>query len=355
MKTKEPGFYFLVGILILFGVAVYRMFAPFMVALVTAFAFWQLSAPMFEKIAVLVKNRRGASFLSCLAIIALVILPLASVGTIATKEAINIYQNSEYEAGSILNFEKKIIDFITQNFLLNSLANGQSLDSVSGDLNLGEAAKKILEIGMNLLKFGYEQTTQILFMTFIMLFVLYYLFLEGDNFVNYIFRLSPLGNKEESLLWGKMLSMTRATIKGTLFIGLVQGAMGGISFWLLGVGAPFLLAIIMAIFSALPLIGPIAVWLPVAIWLLVAGETAKALILLFIGSLIIGSVDNLLRPKLVGNETALHPIWILIGTLGGIMQFGIMGFVIGPVIMTIFIALLEMFEKKIKNKRLNQS
>ena len=80
----------------------------------------------------------------------------------------------------------------------------------------------------------------------------------------------------------------------------------------------------------------------------------KAGILLFVGSLIIGSVDNLLRPKLVGKETALHPIWILIGTLGGIIQFGIMGFIIGPVVMTIFLALLEMFENKIKNKKLNQ-
>ncbi len=355
MKTKESGFYFLIGILLLFGVAVYRMFAPFIIALVTAFVLWQLLEPMFERTVSVVRNRRLASLMSCLVIVALVIVPLAFVGTIATKEAINLYQNSDYEAGSVLDFEKKIIDFVARNFVINGLTDGQSIDSIGSELNLGEIAKKGLEIGMNLLKFGYEQTTQILFMTFIMLFVLYYLFLEGNNFVAYIFRLSPLNDREENMLWSKMLSMTKATIKGTLFIGLIQGVMGGISFWTLGVGAPFLLGVIMAIFSALPLIGPIAVWLPVVIWLLVGGETVKALILLFIGSLVIGSVDNLLRPKLVGKETALHPIWVLIGTLGGIMQFGIMGFVIGPVIMTIFIALLEMFEKKIKNKRLNPS
>lgn len=354
MKTKNPGFYFLVVIMLLFGVAVYRMFAPFIIALVTAFVFWQLSEPMYEKIVGFVKNRRVASFLSCLAIVALVIAPLAFVGRIAAKEAIYLYQNSDYEAGSVIDFEKKILDFVAHNFLAGNLAAGQNVESLSSELNLGEIAKKSLEIGMNLLKFGYEQTTQILFMTFIMLFVLYYLFLEGDKFVAYIFRLSPLNSREESVLWSRMISMNKATVKGTLFIGLVQGVMGGISFWILGVGAPFLLGVIMAIFSALPLIGPIAVWLPVAIWLLVAGEFMKAGILLFVGSLIIGSVDNLLRPKLVGKETALHPIWILIGTLGGIIQFGIMGFIIGPVVMTIFLALLEMFENKIKNKKLNQ-
>lgn len=349
MKSSKFGFYFLVAILVLFGVIAYKMFLPFFATLITAFIFWQLLDPLYKYLARIIKNNRVASLLTCIIVIIAIILPVFGIGSIAASEAINLYKDSDYRSEDLINLELKIKEFVFTSAERLGIAP-KEFDLSSSEVDLGELIKRGLEVSSNLLAQAYTQVSSFVFLVFVMIFVLYYLFIDGKRFVDYVFKLSPLGDNEESIIWNKFLSMTRATIKGNFAIGIIQGILGGISFWALGIGAPFLWGVVMGIFSVLPLIGPVAVWVPAVVWLFIIGAWVKAIILIIIGSLIIGSVDNFLRPKLIGNDTALHPVWIMIGTFGGIIEFGIMGFVIGPIIITIFLALLEIFEKKVYKK-----
>jgi predicted PurR-regulated permease PerM len=135
----------------------------------------------------------------------------------------------------------------------------------------------------------------------------------------------------------------RATIKGNLVVALMQGALTGLIFWILGLGAPVLLGVVSALLSLLPAIGAAIVWVPAAIYLFAIGEVWRSVVLVLFCALVIGSVDNVLRPILVGKDTKLPDYVVLISTLGGLAVFGANGFVIGPVIAALFVAVWEIF------------
>ncbi len=148
----------------------------------------------------------------------------------------------------------------------------------------------------------------------------------------------PLPDELQRNLFGKFTNVTRATIKGSLVVAIVQGALGGLIFWFLGISAPVLWAVVMAFLSLLPAVGTGIVWLPVAIYLLATGATWQGVVLIAYGVLVIGLVDNILRPILVGKDTQMPDYVVLISTLGGMAVFGLNGFVIGPLIAAMFIA-----------------
>ena len=143
----------------------------------------------------------------------------------------------------------------------------------------------------------------------------------------------------------KFVIVIRATVKGDFLVALLQGALGGLIFWFLGIGAPLLWAVVMAFLSLLPAIGAALVWMPVAIYLLATGAVWQGIVLNLYGTLVIGLVDNFLRPILVGKDTKLPDYVVLISTLGGIATFGLNGFVIGPVIAAMFIAAWDIFSE----------
>jgi predicted PurR-regulated permease PerM len=317
------------------------MFLPFLTTILMAFIFWQLFAPFYEFIDRKIKFPKLSSILTSVFIIIAIILPLFGVGSFAAEEAVNLYKNIGIKINQTGNIQGYLLSLganlgISPEKILNSLAN----------INVSEVVKKVASVSATVLQGAYQEISGFIFMLFVFCFVIYYLFLDGEKFIRYVFQLSPLPRSEENVIWKKFLSMSQATLKGTLLIGLIQGMIGGFAFWLLGISSPVLWGLIMAIFSALPLVGPVAIWLPAAIYLTVVGSWMKALILFLIGSLVIGSVDNFLRPKLIGNDTAIHPVLILISTFGGIYVFGALGFIVGPILITIFVALVDILQSK---------
>src|SRR5690606_8640572 len=153
----------------------------------------------------------------------------------------------------------------------------------------------------------------------------------------------PLEDKRETQLFAKFSEVTRATVKGNLVVGLVQGGLGGTFFWIIGVQPAVLWAAVMAVSSLIPAVGTALVWLPVSIYLFAIGDTVQAISLVLFGVLVIGSVDNLLRPILVERDTKLPDYVVLFSTLGGLAIFGIHGFVMGPLIAALFLTLWTMF------------
>ncbi len=160
--------------------------------------------------------------------------------------------------------------------------------------------------------------------------------------------ISPLKNKQEKLIVSKFVSISRATLKGTLVIALIQGALMTLLFLATGVKSSILWGLVTVLVSLIPMIGTILVWLPVGIVMILMGSLWQGIAIFLLGGIVVSNVDNLLRPKLVGDETSLHPLWVFLSTLGGIAVFGVAGFLLGPVIVVLFMTLLHIYEIEFK-------
>ena len=180
-------------------------------------------------------------------------------------------------------------------------------------------------------------------MFFVMLYLLFFTLRDGGELLQRAKWALPLGDERERALFGKFEEVGRATIKGTLVVGGVQGILGGIIFAILGLQGAVFWGVVMIFLSMLPAVGATLVWLPAALFLLVGGAVVKGVILLFYGVFVIGLADNILRPLLVGRDTKMPDWLILVSTLGGLTTFGISGFVAGPIVAAMFLAIWTMF------------
>ncbi len=162
--------------------------------------------------------------------------------------------------------------------------------------------------------------------------------------------LSPLGDQYEQMLYQRFTSTARATLKGTLIIGGIQGVLGGLLFYFTGVEGAFVWGVIMTILSIIPAVGSFLVWFPAGIIMIATGNIGAGITILLVGAIIISNIDNVLRPPLVGKDTQMHPLFILFSTLGGIMLFGVSGFIIGPVLMALFLAVVSIYDHYYKTE-----
>ncbi len=180
----------------------------------------------------------------------------------------------------------------------------------------------------------------------LMLYLAFFMLRDGAKLIPILIRALPLGDERERLLMQKFAEVTRATIKGSLVVAMVQGALGGLIFWILEIPGPVLWGVVMTVLSLIPVVGASLIWLPVGLYLLAIGNTSDGIILISFGAIIIGLVDNILRPILVGRDTKLPDYLVLLSTLGGFSMFGMTGFVLGPLIAVLFITFWEIFSRE---------
>jgi predicted PurR-regulated permease PerM len=176
-----------------------------------------------------------------------------------------------------------------------------------------------------------------------MLYLLFFFLRDGDTLAKRITDAIPLPADQQRALISRSTAVIRAMVKGNLLVATIQGALGGLIFWLLGIHAPVLWASVMALLSLLPAGGSTLIWLPVAIYLLATGAVWQGATLLAYGTFVMGFVDNLLQPLLVGKDTQMPGYLVLISTLGGIAIFGLGGFIVGPVVASLFVAVWDIF------------
>lgn len=292
-----------------------------------------------------------AAVLSMLIILLLVILPLFLVAAAVTSEAVGIYERLSQGK---MDF-KDVIQYVERTVP----AIGEYLDRFGIDLQKIQqrfsegalAASRFLASQM--VNIG-QLTAQFLVKFFLMLYLLFFFLRDGHRITRILVRALPLGDMRERRLFGNFAEVSRATVKGSLIVGVVQGAIGGLLFWVLGVGAPVFWGVIMTILSLLPAVGSALVWAPAAIILIAKGSTARGIILIIAGVLVIGLVDNILRPILVGRSTRMPDFLVLIATLGGLTVFGISGFVIGPMIAALFLTVWDIFSQEYSTSELEE-
>ena len=302
-----------------------------------------LFAPFHRHLLSFMGQRRTVAALATVMIVLLiVILPVTLVGALLLQEAVSVYekfQSGELNIGryfqQVLGALPAWVSDLLDRFGLTNLVSMQ--ERLSTGLMEGSqfVAAKALNIGQNTFDFIVNLC--------IVLYLLFFLVRDGDDLVRRIRTAIPLYPDQQRELFNRFTTVIRATVKGNVVVAVVQGALGGLIFWFLGVHAPVLWAVVMAFLSLLPAVGSALVWLPVAIYFLVTGATWQGIVLIAFGVLVIGLVDNVLRPMLVGKDTKMPDYVVLISTLGGIAIFGLNGFVIGPVIAAMFMAVWDIF------------
>ncbi len=208
---------------------------------------------------------------------------------------------------------------------------------------VGTAAKTAGAFLVNFASRMTAMTAVFLLNLFVMLYAMFFFFKDGHKILERIFYYLPLSDEDETRMLARFTSITRATVKGTLVIGIIQGALGGVAFWVAGIDGAALWGTIMTILSIIPGIGAPLIWVPAVIILFVTGQYLKATFLLVWCGAVVGTIDNFLRPLLVGRDAKMPDLLILIGTLGGLFLFGPIGFIVGPIICGLFLTVWDIY------------
>jgi predicted PurR-regulated permease PerM len=207
----------------------------------------------------------------------------------------------------------------------------------------GEIAGTVSSFAVDSVSAAARNTVGFLFDLFVMLYSTYFLLVHGRELLAQVMSLVPLRPQQKEVLVDKFLSVSRATLKGTLVIGVVQGGLAGLAFAVAGIGGAAFWGAVMAVLSVIPGVGTALVWVPAVLYLFATGQNMAAIGLLLWCAIVVGTIDNILRPVLVGKDTEMPDILVLFGTLGGLSLFGAVGFVIGPVIAALFLAVWRMY------------
>jgi predicted PurR-regulated permease PerM len=285
------------------------------------------------------QKRTLAALATVLIVLMIVILPLTLISVLLLQEGFSVYERVQSGELNIGQYFQQVFDALPawvtdllDRFGLTNLGLMQERLSTGLVKSSQFLAAQALSIGQN--------TFHLIVNLFIVLYLLFFLLRDGDDLTKRIRNAMPLHPEQQRDLLNRFTTVIRATVKGNVVVAMVQGALGGLIFWFLGVHAPVLWGVLMAFLSLLP-VGSALIWLPVAIYFLVTGAIWQGVVLIAFSVLVIGLVDNILRPILIGKDTKMPDYVVLISTLGGLAVFGLNGFVIGPVVAAMFIAVWD--------------
>jgi predicted PurR-regulated permease PerM len=343
MSIQRASFYVL---LVVVTVAFLWLLVPYYTAVLWAVILAILFFPLHKRLERFLGGRSTiAALLTVLLCICLVILPALALLASLVQEGTSLYQrisSNEIDLNvHLLRLQSVLPTFVDD--WLNSLKLG-GFSELWAKLSSG-----VMEAGQSIaggvLSFG-QNTLQFFISMGLMLYLLFFLFRDGASLGRMMRHSIPLSDDYTRQFLDKFAAVVRATVRGNVIIAIIQGTIGGISFWALGIEAALLWGVVMTFLSMLPAVGAAIVWIPAAIWLFLVGAWIKGIIMVVIGALVIGLVDNLLRPPLVGQGARLPDYVVLISTVGGISLFGISGFVIGPLIAALFISAWSLFTQQ---------
>jgi predicted PurR-regulated permease PerM len=314
--------------------------SDFLMTIFVAAIFSGLAHPLYRQLRRAFGGRQAlASGVTLLTIVLLLGVPLVSVVTIVTNEAVRMTDNVTPWVTEIVNEPMQL------NMYLDRIPGVEHIAPYREMLvtKAGEAAGSLGKIIVSSLSSTTRGTLRLIVDFFMMLYAMFFFLIDGRRYLDSILRYLPLRESEQNQMLQRFVSVARATLKGTLLIAMVQGTLGGLIFAILGIPGAVLWGLMMIVLSLLPVIGGAIVWVPAATVLAVQGHWIKALILAGFCSIVIGSIDNVLRPRLVGHDTQMPDLLILFSTLGGIGAFGAIGFIVGPIIAALFVTIWEIF------------
>ena len=324
------------GISLLFLV----MIRQFLVAILLAAVFSGMTRPLYLWLAAAMKGReRTAAVTSLLLVLVILVAPAIAFLGLVVSQAVDVSQAAATWVRGNMDLVESVEARLLEIPLVGDfLPDRERIVTLAGQL--AQSAGGVLVDSVAAATLG---TTNFLFQLFLMLYAMYFFLTSGPAILDRILYLVPLPPADEERLLDRFVSVTRATIKGSLVIGILQGGLAGLSFAVFGVPGAAFWATVMAVLSIVPALGTALVWVPAVIWLLATGQIAAGMSVGLWCGLVVGTVDNFLRPRLVGRDARLPDLLILLSTFGGIVFFGAVGFILGPIVAALFVTVWEIF------------
>ena len=338
---------FVVVLLVVFISAIFlSMIRSFLMAIFLAGIFAGLSRPVYRWLFKWLGGRKGlASILTLALLIIVVLLPLTALTGVVTGQAIKVGQSVTPWVKTQIEQPNLLSDYLKEIPYYEHIVPHSELILRKA----GEMVGRVTQFMVNNLQSAALGAANFLFMLFTWLYTMYFFLMDGERLLEKILYYLPLQDHDEQQMLDRFTSVTRATLKGTAVIGILQGGLAGIAFWVVGIPSAVFWGVVMVVLSIIPSVGTAVVWLPAAIILGASGAVAKAVGLTVFCGLVVGSLDNVLRPILVGKDTQMHELMIFFGTLGGIFMFGMVGVIIGPIIAALFITIWEIYGEAFKD------
>ncbi len=349
--TEEPGSdrlrkAFLATLTVLITVLFLFMVRRFLLTILLAAIFAGMVHPIRDRIQRRFGGRQRLASLTTLVVVVLVVVvPLVAFFGLVANQAVEVSQAAAPWIERQISQVDRIDERIRSLPLLDRLSGVQSLLPSSEQVvaKAGEAASKVGTFLVNGLADVTRGTVGFFFQLFIMLYAMYFFLVSGSASLKRILYYVPLSPEDEERLLEKFTSVARATLKGSLLIGVVQGTATGLGMWLTGVPGAAFWGTVTMVMSLIPAIGAVLVWGPATIYLIVIGHVGAGLALLAWCALGVGSIDNFLRPLLVGRDTKMSDLMVLLSTLGGITLFGIAGVIVGPIVAAVFVTVWHLY------------
>lgn len=331
---------FLLLLLVFISALFISMIRPFLMTILMAAIGSALAQPLYSKFVGWVRGRRAlASILTLIIILLVVVIPLLVVLGIVAAQAVKV----SGAVGPWIQQQISNPDLLMQR--LEGLPLMDRLRPFRAEIltKLGQLVGTVGNFMVGSLSAATRGTIAFIVHFMLMLYTMFYFIMDGGRILRKILYYMPLPNEDEERMVEKFVSVSRATLKGTLIIGIVQGTLAGTALAIVGVSGAVFWGTVMAILSVIPGVGTAIVWLPIAIYMLVTGSTGSGIFLIAFCGGIVGAVDNVLRPRLVGQDTKMHDLFIIFSTLGGILLFGVVGFIVGPILAALFITAWDIY------------
>jgi len=316
------------------------MIRAFLLTILLAAIFTGVTYPIYRWLLGLSRGRETLSAIATLLLLlVLVMAPLLMVLGAAANEALRV---NETWRPRLLQLVDEPGEFETRLRALPGYDRiapyRQQILTKVGELLGGTGAFLVVALSATT-----RATAVLIFQFVVMLYTMFFFLTDGPRLLQGVLTYLPLTEADKQRMLGKFVSVTRATLKGTVLIGMAQGILEGLAFWAVGIEGPIFWGAVMTVLSIIPGIGAALVWVPAAIILVATGQLWQGIVLAAFSALVVGSVDNVLRPRLVGHDTQMHELLIFFSTLGGLILFGAMGFIVGPILAALFVTAWEIF------------
>ena len=338
MPNHRLQLYFFLSLFVAVALLGFFIFLPYLSIIAVVASLAVVLNPLNKKLARMLKNYDGlAALLTILATLFIIFLPLVYLGTLAFQEAKSLYiqisNNGNERSGQLFKLLEEQVSAYYPQF----------------SFDFSENLKNLLSLITQNISGVFTGVVETIATLFLSLIAFYYFLKDGKKFIQNLIEISPLPNAYDQEIFNKLGSAVNSIVKGTVAIVLLQGILTSIGFITFGVPTPALWGIVAAIAALIPGIGTSLVNGPGVAYLLLTGNMPAAIGLLIWAVIAVGTVDNIIRPKIVERDTHIHPFLILISVLGGLKFFGIMGFLLGPIVLSLLFALGEVYSELIKN------
>lgn len=327
MKKADLAKYSYIVLIIILAYFSLRIILPFINYLLFSAILVLLFFPAYRWLEEKTGRPKLSSLILVLLVLLLLVVPSIFIGYNLVREAPQAYETfvTNIEFGPL----QSVLSYVDPSLSVQSW--------------ISESIGKFRQFIFNSVPQFVSSATQVILGLFVMFFTMFFFFTRGHELLDDIKKVVPLSKKHQEALYKGVDHVIKGVIIGQVLLGLLQGFLGGVLFAVLGVENAIFWGFVMAVSSMIPFLGSAMVWLPAGLWYVVTGSPVQGIIILVVGAAIISQVDNLLRPYVVGRYAELHPALVLIGVIGGLSVFGVVGFIVGPLILALFSTFLKLY------------